>query len=203
MTSNLSRWLLCLALLLGAGSLAPSGYAQGKLYRYLNDDGIKVISSSIPPQYVGRGYEILNPNGRVLQVVEPEPTLEDREAFERERALKAEYEELARRYSSVKDIEAARDRRLASLETNISILKGNISNLSNQIEEQMRSAAKFERDGQKVPAYIFNNIDGLRAEVRSAEMVLQERVEEHQEIFDKFANDVALFEKGQALQAQR
>ena len=203
MTSNLSRWLLCLALLLGAGSLAPSGYAQGKLYRYLNDDGIKVISSSIPPQYVGRGYEILNPNGRVLQVVEPEPTLEDREAFERERALKAEYEELARRYSSVKDIEAARDRRLASLETNISILKGNISNLSNQIEEQMRRAAKFERDGQKVPAYIFNNIDGLRAEVRSAEMVLQERVEEHKEIFDKFADDVALFEKGQALQAQR
>lgn len=203
MTSNLSRWLLCLALLLGAGALAPSGYAQGKLYRYLNDDGIKVISSSIPPQYVGRGYEILNPNGRVLQVVEPEPTLEDREAFERERALKAEYEELARRYSSVKDIEAARDRRLASLETNISILKGNISNLSNQIEEQMRRAAKFERDGQKVPAYIFNNIDGLRAEVRSAEMVLQERVEEHKEIFDKFADDVALFEKGQALQAQR
>lgn len=181
-------------------SIASHGVlAQGKLYRYVNDEGTKVISSSIPPRYVGKGYEVLSPNGRVMQVIPPEPSPEDREKADQEKALLAEFEVLSRRYSSTKDIEAARDRRLASLDTNISILRGNISNLNSQIEALMSNAATYERAGKTVPPHIFTSIDELKSEVRSAEEVLVERRAEHQEIFDKFADDVETYLKGKAL----
>lgn len=173
--------------------------AQGKLYRYVNDQGTKVIASSIPPKYVGRGYEILSPTGRVIQVIAPEPTLEDKQRVEQERALIAQYQMLARRYSSTKDIEAARDRRLASLETNIAIVRSNISTLTSQIEGEMSKAAVFERGGQKVPAHIFNNIDEMRAEVQSNEALLQLRLDEYHEIYAKFAEDAEIFVQGKAL----
>lgn len=180
-------------------ALAPMALAQGKLYRYVNEEGTKVISSSIPPKYVGRGYEILSPNGRVLQVIDPEPTSEDKARVESEKALLAEYEMLARRYSSPKDIEAARDRRLATLEANISIIKGNISNLKSQIEDQMSSAANFERAGKQVPARIFTSIDELRTEVKSAEEILGEREQEHTDIYQKFSDDIKTYVEGKAL----
>ena len=183
--------------------LSQQVQAQAKLYRYVNEEGTKVIASSIPPKYVGKGYEILSPNGRVLQVIAPEPTHEDKARVESEKALLAEYEMLARRYSSPKDIEAARDRRLATLEANISVIKGNISNINSQIENQMSAAANFERAGKQVPARIFTTIDELRLELQNASTILKEREQEHEEIYQKFSDDIKTFVEGKALYEQK
>ena len=177
--------------------------AQGKFYRFVNDEGTKVISSTIPPKYVGQGYEVLSANGRVLQVIPPEPAPEDKARVEAERALMAQYKVLARRYSSVRDILSARDRRLAHLDANIAILRSNISNLNSQIEENMSKAANFERAGKKIPGHIFTAIDELRAEMKGSEEVLRARLAEHKSIHEKFADDVALYEQGKKLQASR
>ena len=40
-----------------------------ELYRYINDKGVTVLDRSVPPQYVGRGYEVLDKDGRVKQVI--------------------------------------------------------------------------------------------------------------------------------------
>lgn len=200
--TNKFKWFNSLALAISLAVASGTCLAQGKLYRYVNDQGTKVISSSIPPKYVSRGYEILSPNGRVMQVIEPEPEPEDKERVEREKALLAEYELLARRYSAITDIEAARERKLGRLDANIAILRGNISNLTSQIEDHMSSAASYERSGKKVPAHIFNSIDELRAEVKSTEQVLRLRLAEHKEIHNSFDADIELFKKGKELEKQ-
>lgn len=173
--------------------------AQGQFYRYINDDGVKVIASAIPPRFVSRGYEILSPNGQVIKVVKPEPAPEDLARVEQERALLETYEILARRYSSADDIVAARDRRLAHLDANIAILRANIGNLNNQIEDLMSRAASSERSGRAVPEHLLNSLTEIRAELSTTENMLQMRLDEHQEIYDKFAADIALFEQGRAL----
>lgn len=173
--------------------------AQGQFYRYINDDGVKVIASAIPPRFVSRGYEILSPNGQVIKVVKPEPAPEDLARVEQERALLKTYEILARRYSSADDIIAARDRRLTHLDANIAILRANIGNLNNQIEDLMSRAASSERSGRAVPEHLLNSLTEIRAELSTTENMLRMRLEEHQEIFDKFAADIALFEQGRSL----
>ena len=120
MTTVFKRTSLGLLLAVTCVALVPPAVAQSRLYRYVNEDGVKVLASSIPPRYVGRGYEILNAQGRVIEVVAPAPAPADLARVEAEQQMLEEYELLARRYSSVDDILAARDRRLAGGESALS-----------------------------------------------------------------------------------
>lgn len=198
MTTVYKRTTLGLLLLLACA--AHPAHAQSRLYRYVNEEGVKVLASSIPPQYVAGGYEILDTQGRVVEVVPPAPAPADLARVEAERKMFEEYEILARRYSSVEDILAARDRRLANLDASIAILRGNINNLITQIEELTSKAAGHERAGQAVPKNLLNNLSEVRAELTVTERKLALRQAEHQEIVDRFDQDIDLFERGRKLQ---
>lgn len=198
----LRYWLLAGALL-GLMAFAHSSLAQARFYRYVNDQGVRVMSSTIPPEYAQKGYEVIGPNGQVLRRVDPAPEPEDLERAEQERALRAEYAVLARRYSSANDIISARDRRLANLDANIAILRGNINSINHQLEQLMSRAANIEREGREVPRSIFNDIDKVREELSSTEEMLQVRLHEHEEIYARFERDVELFKQGRALQEGR
>lgn len=182
----------------------PGALAQIKYYRYVNKDGVKVISHSIPPEYSQKGYEVITHTGKVLAVVPPAPDPADLQRVEaeraQERALLAEYEVLARRYSSVKEIYAARDRRLAHLDANIAILRSNIGNISSQVENLMQKAAEVERGGRDVPAQILQSLEETRAELRTTEEMLQARLSEHDVIHAEYEHQVELFKRGKALE---
>lgn len=184
-----------------------SAVAQGNYYRYLNDEGIRVMSHSIPPQYAQKGYEILTHTGQVIKTVPPAPDPDELEAEKAkrtaEREMLAAYAVLARRYSSVEEIYAARDRRLAHLDATIAILRSNIGNLSGQVEDLVSKAAEAERSGREVPQQILKNIDEVKAEQTTTESKLQARIEEHAGIHAEYEADVELFNKGRALEAAR
>lgn len=48
--------------------------AQKLLYRYVNEQGVKVLNHIIPPKYAQNGYEVINESGQVVRVVPPAPT---------------------------------------------------------------------------------------------------------------------------------
>lgn len=195
---------LALATLLGLGVLQSANAIEaGQFYRYVNEDGVRVISASIPPAYAQKGYEVINRAGQVLRTVEAAPDPEEVEAAKAKRAeqlaLLSQFKVLARRYSNVKEIYAARDRRLAQLNANISILKSNINNLSGQIDQLMSKAAGYERAGQKVPFAVLKNLEETRAEKKSTEGLLKDREEEHQEIWNTFEKSAELYKQGKQL----
>lgn len=193
------RRVLLIALTLCAVGSAAFSHAQGRYYRYVNQDGVRVMSRSIPPEYAQSGYEIISATGQVISKVEPAPEPVDQERAEEERALLARYAILARRYSSVDDILSARDRRLAHIDANIAILRSNIDNLQNQIDELMSKAAASERAGRGVHSSIVASIDEAKAELSTTQETLRLRQLEHSEIQDKFADDVDLFNEARAL----
>lgn len=184
-----------------------NSFAQLKYYRYINKEGVKVISHNIPPEYAQKGYEVMTHTGQVLEVVPAAPDPEDMQAeLEKraaEREMMAEYQILARRYSDVDDIYAARDRRLAHLDATIAILRSNIGNLGGQIEDLMHKAADAERSGREVPKQILKNIEGLKAEQATTEAKLQTRVDQRASIHSEYEADVELFKTGRALDASR
>lgn len=186
---------------------AASAWAQGNYYRYVNDEGVKVMSHSIPPHYAQKGYEVLTPTGQVIKTVPPAPDPDELEEEKAERAAEREmleaYGVLARRYSGVDEIYAARDRRLAHLDATIAILRSNIGNLQGQIEDLMSKAADAERSGREVPKQILSNIEEIKAEQATTESKLQARVDEHACIHSEYEADVELFNKGRALEAAR
>lgn len=200
---------LNIALVLFVSLTQTTSYAiePGHLYRYIDDNGVKAISNTLPPEYAQNGYEIINRYGRVVKTVDPavDPELAKEEEARKaeERRLLAEFEVLDRRYSNENEIYAARDRKLAHLDANIAILKSNINTLMSQIDSLTSKAASFERGGRKVPATVLQNLDETRAELASTREMLSSREAEHTEIHGQFERHAELYRKGNLLKSKK
>jgi hypothetical protein len=180
---------------------ASSGLAQDReLYRYHNSEGVVVIDFRVPPEYVASGYEVLNSRGVVTRVV-PARSLEERNtapgarqaaALERER-LQQWDKNLQLRYSSVSDIESARDRALAERDVRIRILKNNRHTLRLQVDKLQAQAADIERSGGVVDPALLEIMAELQHQMTVDERRIIEREREVAEAEASFAADIARF----------
>jgi hypothetical protein len=197
--------------------LSPALEAR-EMYRYVNEDGQSVIAYQVPPDQVARGYEVLNAKGVLIEVVPPSPDEEARaDLSERERAEKAAEAERQRlqawdeslllRYSTIEDIEAARDRALRDLRIRVSILKGKQRSLKQQVENLQAEAADQERRGQAVSDSHLEAIEDLQSEIAATERNIAERQREiasveadYQRDIDRFASLLDLVEMRRAME---
>jgi len=195
---------ICLALLL-AGGVVPDGLARN-LYRYVNDQGNTVVDYQVPPEYVKNGYEVLSSKGVVLRVVPRQLSEEQQKAADahrqQEEAAQAEEkrlrewdESLLLRYSTVEDIEAARERALRDLRIRVSILKSNKFALRQQVENYQSQAAELERRGQKVDAERLQVIKDLQGEIASTDRAISDRLKEIGAVEAAFAADIERFKQ--------
>lgn len=162
-------------------------------YRYVNDQGVKVLDSSIPPRYIRNGYEVVSLSGEILRVVDPAPSEAEAERITRERQMKLEQDKadtlIRRRYSNLSDIEAVRKRSLLELQNNIDILQGNLTSTRMQIEQRQAQAAAAERSGREVSSDLLKGLTDLQEEERDIELQIKQRQMEYQSLSDKFDQD--------------
>ena len=192
--TNIFMQALAIALIVAVShSASGDNYGGGTLYRYINDEGVRVLGHSIPPEYAQKGYEIVNTQGHILKTVKPR--LKDSDLAEQRRLEKlADWDEdLLRRYSTVADVEAAKSRRLAEIETSIAILRGNILSMDSQIAREQAKAAARERRGQEVPEFILVTIKNIKAERDAAERLKSTRQQEYDQVSARFDKDIDRF----------
>ena len=182
--------------------------ANVRLYRYVDDNGQTVIRSSISPDKVALGYDVLDANGRVLETV---PALEEnasekyKQRQKEEEAKKAQKDydlSLVRRYSFVKDIEVERDRKLNELKVRVSVLKGNLNSIRAELETVYDEAAKNERQGKEINQALKTRIAGLEEKISSTEDVLQKRQEAITDLEAEYEVAIKRFSEIQALRGR-
>jgi chromosome segregation ATPase len=184
--------------------MAASAWSETRLYRYINEQGNMVIDDDIPIEYVKKGYEIINPDGSVIQRVdrqlsEEELRLHNTDAAraqmkkEEERRLQVWDESLMLRYSSAEDIEAALERAQRDLQIRLSILQANLKSTRSQIEQLQGRAADIERRGQKVPSSISKNLTTLRLEMEDIQDSISVRTHEVDEVNTSYQRDIERF----------
>jgi len=193
------QFILIAGLLLTSNLITSSiASAQGKTYfRYLNDKGIKVISDSISPKYVVRGYEIIDSSGRMIQLVAPEPSTEEKirlaeEKTERERLAKWD-KRLLLRYSHIDDINDAKERKLRNIDNDIFNLKLTVNNINLEIKQHQAKAANNERLGKAVGEETLSTIQRLQRDKSLTNDQIQRKQEEKQLVAENFDNDVERF----------
>ncbi len=166
--------------LLASLLLSAPVFADELFFRYENAEGVTVIDDQVPPQFAHKGYQVLNPAGRVVEVIPRALTETERKQSDNsviraqlrreEQERQARYDDmLLARYSAIADIEDARKRRLNEIKVRINLLKGNISNQKQQLEARQEEAATLERGGQAVPEELTGTIESLRAEIGVAD----------------------------------
>lgn len=195
-----SRWqTLTLLAALSASGWSYADKTEVKLYRYTNDQGVKVLGHTLPPQYAQQGYEVLSTKGQVLEVVPAALSKDQIENQAEEQKLREDYISLRKRYSNVDDIERAKNRRLENINTNISIIRGNIGSLNTRIENLMMRAASLERAGKGIPQNLLSELSDLRAEKAVAQSSLENRLNDYRKTSDRFKHEILTFHRGSEL----
>jgi len=193
---------LTLAITLGR---AESVLAAKELYRYTDTSGIPVVNDRLPPEAITNGYEVLNDQGVVVRVVPaqmtPEQVAESDEQAAQERAAreaKALQEQqdqlLLMRYSSISDIEAARERALQSIRIRVSILRSNIRSMVQQVENYQAEAANIERTGGTVDTERMDAIESVRKRLASTQRQLSDRELEMELVIADYQVDIDRFQ---------
>lgn len=145
--------------------LLPAWAGASELYRYLSDKGVVVLDrQGVPPQYIGKGYDVLDEQGRLLRTIPPAPTAEERERLKQAKAQASSDAQLLRLYSSVEDVDRARERKLTELDGVIAAARGNLQSLRTQQANLQSQAAELERAGRAVPESLLVQISNLKAE---------------------------------------
>lgn len=188
------------SLLLIALPLPLAGQAA-ELYRYLDRNGTLVIDrQGVPPEYAGKGYDVLNEQGRVIRKVAPAlPAAElDRQARERQQAVVDG--QLRKLYSNVEDVDRAKARKLTELDGLMQIKKANLE-ATRQLQSQlMQQAAVQQRNGQALPADLQARLDAAAADQLRLQADLQRYAELRTSTSAAFDADRARMQRLEAAQ---
>jgi hypothetical protein len=169
--------LICLLLSLGIGPFAATHAAetpQALLYRYVDSRGVTVLDrQGVPPEYVAKGYEVLNAQGRVVQVVPPAPTADEIHQAQAKKAQASADAQLLNLYSNVEDVDRAKTRKLSELDALIALTLGNLKSLTDQQVSLQGQAADQERAGKPVPQSLIDQMDDLRDQQQNLNLTIQ------------------------------
>jgi len=183
-------------------ALGLSAQATANMYRFTDENGQIVISSTIPQEATKRGYDILSNNGRVIETIPPAPTEEEiaaREAEEQRQKELAEQREkdreLLKRFSHPDQAVKAMHRKIQELEGLIQLKRGNISVISSQLDNEQSRAADMERAGREIPEATLEKIRRLGAQIRDLEQEIAAQSREIQELRKAFEADIERLEE--------
>lgn len=190
---------------------APGLAVAGKVYKWVDKDGHTHYTNTPPPEASQAERTVLDENGNVTETLAAPKTAEEIAAAQQEAAEKADQERLAREqadkdnmllqtYTTVGEMEMARDGRLAALDAQVKVVSGTISSLEIQLAAEERQAANFTESGKPVPEALAKKIESTRAELLRNQQFLLVREEDQQQIHEKFAADIARFKDLKGIQ---
>jgi len=179
-----------LTLLMAASLIATSAWAAN-LYRYVNNEGITVLDRTIPPQFVPKGYSILNERGEVLKVVPRALNEEEKAALRLEQQRAADQAardaELRRLYRTPDDVDQAMIAWVNRLYVEISLTNGQLSAKKGELSDLQSTAANVERSGKTVTPELMDQIHEVQADIEG-------RKADIQAIHDRIDADIQMFE---------
>lgn len=196
---NLRRPLLTVSaviiLALGTQALAQ----KSSYYKYVNKQGINVVSSRIPSEYVKKGYAIVTFDGRIIETIPPElsPAEKAHLATETEQVetLKQRDTLLLRRYSRPDDIEAAKQRKVSQILNAVGLMNLNIEKINSQIDLYQSLAAEDERAGEKISTDTIEAMQRLKSDRDIAIKQREQKTDDVELIIEEHNKDIDRFKK--------
>ncbi|MEO1889640.1 MAG: DUF4124 domain-containing protein [Cycloclasticus sp.] len=141
----------------------------GKLYKWVDENGNISFSDKIQPKDSRLERETLNEKGRTIAVKDAAKTPEELKQFKKIIALQKTQEKilqsqlandaaLLKTFRAEDDITTLANSKFEMLDSHINISNGQSATLKKQLIIHQKAAAKFEREGKKIPAKNIANI---------------------------------------------
>lgn len=180
--------------------------SQAAIKCWVNKDGVKECGDKVPPEYAQEGHKELSERGFVVDEKERAKSEEELEEERRQEALKAEEERLAaererrdqillQTFSSVSDLEKARDDKLLALESTISIIETRNEKIQADLDNRIKKAADEERAQGKPSDDLLKDIEDLRRQITNNNQHIAEKRSEQEELKETYARDIERFKE--------
>mgnify|MGYP003136424081 CR=1 FL=1 len=181
-----TKILIALVLCLTAGT----AFAQ-YLYRYTDENGSIVMNSTLPAEYAGKGYEILDArSGKLVQKVEPQ----EEDTAANVVYLSPEDKILLASYSSTEEIEAHQERKAVGLRAEIANIRADIRTLDAELEASQAEVARLTDRGREIPQETLDHIAELKESGAGLEAALERREQDLISTEQEYAEKAARFE---------
>ncbi len=139
-----------------------------KLYKWVDDNGTTHYGETIPPEYANKDRAELNNSGRVIKKEEM-LTPEKRRAQEHEDAKKRAEENavieqkrhdktLTETYSTVKEIDLARNRSVQQIDARINVINSAIKTANDNLAALQKEAGSYTNANRKIPPSLEEDI---------------------------------------------
>lgn len=166
-----------LALAFCALGLLPTGAAEARVYCCKDARGQQVCGDVLPASCADRGYRELNSQGATVKQVEA-PMSDAQRARRDADAKKAAEDERVRQeqrrrdatllntYTSEREIDVARDRRVADIEELLTRLREQKQTLTERQKKLETDAVNFSSKNKRVPSHIKDRLDTTIEDLR-------------------------------------
>ncbi|MCW8908790.1 MAG: DUF4124 domain-containing protein, partial [Sedimenticola sp.] len=176
----------------------------GKIYRWVDEEGNVHLSDRVPSEHAKSARSELSETGREVERVERAKTAEEIAREKELEKLRAEQQRLIelqrskdqvllRTFRTEDDLLMARNGKLAAIDSNILVIRGNIRRMKTRLDEMQQSAASMERQGQSLSSNLLKDIENTRHQLRDSYTTIIQKEQEKEQIRNQAANDLARF----------
>ena len=191
-----------------ANNIAAEG---ARMKCWVNHEGIHECGNRVPPEYIQQGYLEIDKEGIVREIKEraktPAELAEARRLAALEAAEQKQKEEqqaknrvLLQTFSSVSDIERARDDRVTALEAAIKLVGIRNENIRLNLNEHIKKAADSQRMGQTPAPTLLEDIEALRRQIKNNSRFIDEKRVEQEQIRQAHALDIERYKRLKGIQ---
>jgi hypothetical protein len=163
---------LFIALIVGTTFSLP---VAAKMYKWVDDNGITHYGETVPPEYANKDRVELNPAGRVIKNEEA-MTPERRQAKELEEAKKRDEEKatieqqrhdktLVNTYSSVKEIELARNRSAQQIDARINVIGSLLKAANENLTSLQMESDGYAQKNKEIPESLKSDLQEAQSRV--------------------------------------
>lgn len=181
------------ALFLGLTLALPLAHAEdARWFRYFDDKKQPVVTDTVTPEHVSRGYDELTASMRLIRHVDAQRAMSPAEVAAQRAKHDAEVQrskddkQLLRLYSGPADAERSRNRQLDALQVRIDFSNNMLGTLRQRRAAEAQRAASFERTGKPVPADVKANVANFDKQIQAAETEVAARKAEQEKVNGEF-----------------
>ena len=167
------------AMLTAACLVLSSPLQAGKLYRWVDAEGKVHYTDRVPPEQVDKARTQLDERGLTIESVNAARTAEEiakEQELERLRAeqqrlieeQKAADRVLLRTFRSEDDIEMTLNGKLAAIDVQIQVIRGNIKRIKQKLAGMQKDAAELELQGKSISKRFRKEIENSRQALKDS-----------------------------------
>jgi hypothetical protein len=192
--------------------------AHAGLHKWVDEKGQIHYGDRVPPKYLKQKREVLNDQGVVVRKLEAKKTDEElaKEAEEKARLAEETKKRLIEErkaalrdrvltdtFTSVRDIDIARDARTEAIDSQINLTETIIKDQELKLKDVKNRIESIEKSGRAAPENLHKEVNAVSRQLETHYQYVETKMQEREQIIQNSAADKKRFLELRALRKKR